>query len=139
MANGASEAITLAIAALVDPGDNIMTPSPGYPLYSGQIPVYHGEQNPYFLNESTGWQIDFDELEKRVNRRTKAIVVINPNNPTGANYSPESITNIVNFARVIIWLSLPMKFTINCFRWTKAYFDRFNGGRRPRDYLWRAQ
>ncbi len=99
MANGASEAITLAIAALVDPGDNIMTPSPGYPLYSGQIPVYHGEQNPYFLNESTGWQIDFDELEKRVNRRTKAIVVINPNNPTGANYSPESITNIVNFAR----------------------------------------
>jgi len=99
MANGASEAITLAIAALVAPGDNIMTPSPGYPLYSGQIPVYHGEQNPYFLNESTGWQIDFDELEKRVNRRTKAIVVINPNNPTGANYSPESITNIVNFAR----------------------------------------
>jgi len=99
MANGASEAITLAIAALVDPGDNIMTPSPGYPLYSGQIPVYHGELNPYLLNESTGWQIDFDELEKHVNRRTKAIVVINPNNPTGANYSRESITNIVNFAR----------------------------------------
>jgi alanine-synthesizing transaminase len=84
MANGASEAITLAIAALVNPGDNIMTPSPGYPLYSGQIPVYHGELNPYLLNESTGWQIDFDELERRVNSRTKAIVVINPNNPTGA-------------------------------------------------------
>jgi alanine-synthesizing transaminase len=99
MANGASEAITLAIAALVNPGDNIMTPSPGYPLYSGQIPVYHGELNPYLLNESTGWQIDFDELERRVNSRTKAIVVINPNNPTGANYSRESIANIVKFAR----------------------------------------
>jgi len=99
MANGASEAITLAIAALVDPGDNIMTPAPGYPLYSGQIPVYHGELNPYLLNEETGWQIDFEELELRVNSRTKAIVVINPNNPTGANYSKESLLNIINFAR----------------------------------------
>ncbi|HPC36185.1 MAG TPA: aminotransferase class I/II-fold pyridoxal phosphate-dependent enzyme [Candidatus Marinimicrobia bacterium] len=99
MANGASEAITLAIAALIDPGDNIMTPSPGYPLYSGQIPVYHGKLNPYLLNESTGWQIDFDELEKRVNKRTKAIVVINPNNPTGANYNRESLLNVINFAR----------------------------------------
>ncbi|PIS28021.1 MAG: aminotransferase [Candidatus Marinimicrobia bacterium CG08_land_8_20_14_0_20_45_22] len=99
ISNGASEAITLAIAALVNPGDNIMTPSPGYPLYSGQIPVYHGELNPYLLNEETGWQIDFDELERRVNARTKAIVVINPNNPTGANYSLESLLNIINFAR----------------------------------------
>ncbi len=99
IASGASEAITLAIAALIDPGDNIMTPSPGYPLYDGQIPVYHGEQNPYFLNEETGWQIDFDELERRVNKRTKAIVVINPNNPTGANYSRDSILNILKFAK----------------------------------------
>jgi len=98
ISSGASEAITIAIAALIDPGNNIMTPSPGYPLYSGQIPVYHGEQNPYFLNEETGWQIDFDELERRVNDRTKAIVVINPNNPTGANYSKESILNILQFA-----------------------------------------
>lgn len=98
VSSGASEAITLAIAALIDPGDNIMTPSPGYPLYSGQIPVYHGELNPYLLNEETGWQIDFDELEQRVNDRTKAIVVINPNNPTGANYNRESILNILQFA-----------------------------------------
>jgi alanine-synthesizing transaminase len=99
IASGASEAITLAIAALIDPGDNIMTPSPGYPLYSGQIPVYHGELNPYLLSEETGWQIDFDELEHRVNRQTKAIVVINPNNPTGANYSEASLRNILEFAR----------------------------------------
>ncbi|MCK4716155.1 MAG: aminotransferase class I/II-fold pyridoxal phosphate-dependent enzyme [Candidatus Marinimicrobia bacterium] len=98
VSSGASEAITLAIAALIDPGDNIMTPSPGYPLYSGQIPVYHGELNPYLLNEETGWQIDFDELERRVNNKTKAIVVINPNNPTGANYNRESILNILQFA-----------------------------------------
>lgn len=98
ISGGASEAITIAIAALINPGDNIMTPSPGYPLYSGQIPVYHGELNPYFLNEETGWQIDPDELERKVNKRTKAIVVINPNNPTGANYSRESILNILKFA-----------------------------------------
>ncbi len=100
IASGASEAITIAIAALIDPGDNIMTPAPGYPLYSGQIPVYHGELNPYLLDEEHGWQIDFDELERRVNKRTKAIVVINPNNPTGANYSRESLENIINFARL---------------------------------------
>ena len=98
ISSGASEAITIAIAALIDPGDNIMTPSPGYPLYSGQIPVYHGELNPYLLNEETGWQIDLDELEQKVDDRTKAIVVINPNNPTGANYSRESILNILKFA-----------------------------------------
>ncbi len=97
--SGASEAITIAISALVNPGDNIMTPSPGYPLYSGQIPVYHGELNPYYLNEEKGWQIDRDELEKRVDDRTKAIVVINPNNPTGSNYNEESIRNILKFAK----------------------------------------
>ncbi|MBN2281910.1 MAG: aminotransferase class I/II-fold pyridoxal phosphate-dependent enzyme [Candidatus Marinimicrobia bacterium] len=96
--SGASEAITLCISALINPGENIMTPSPGYPLYSGQIPVYHGELNPYNLNEETGWQIDMEELERVVNDKTKAIVVINPNNPTGANYSKESIENILKFA-----------------------------------------
>ncbi|MFA7710724.1 MAG: aminotransferase class I/II-fold pyridoxal phosphate-dependent enzyme, partial [Candidatus Neomarinimicrobiota bacterium] len=64
-----------------------------------QIPVYHGELNPYLLNESTGWQIDFEELEKRVNAHTRAIVVINPNNPTGAIYNRESLLNIIKFAR----------------------------------------
>ena len=97
--SGASEAITICISALVNPGENIMTPSPGYPLYSGQIPVYHGELNPYQLNEKNGWQIDFEELEKSVNEKTKAIVVINPNNPTGANYSKKSIQNILKFAK----------------------------------------
>lgn len=98
ISSGASEAITTAIAALLNPGDNIMTPSPGYPLYSGQIPVYHGEVNPYLLNEESGWQIDLEELERRVNQRTKAIVVINPNNPTGANYNRKSLLNILQFA-----------------------------------------
>lgn len=98
ISSGASEAITLAIAALIDPGDNIMTPAPGYPLYDGQIPAYHGKLNPYLLNEERGWQIDFDELERRVNDRTKAIVVINPNNPTGANYNRDSLLNILSFA-----------------------------------------
>ncbi len=96
---GASEAITIAISALINPGDNIMLPTPGYPLYISQIPVYHGELNQYYLNEDSGWQIDFEELQKRVNKRTKAIVIINPNNPTGANYNKESILNIIRFAK----------------------------------------
>lgn len=99
VSSGASEAITLCISALINPGDNIMTPSPGYPLYSGQIPAYHGEINPYYLNEEKGWQIDFDELERNVNPGTKAIVVINPNNPTGAIYNKKSLQNILKFAR----------------------------------------
>ncbi len=96
---GASEAITIAISALVNPGDNIMLPTPGYPLYISQVPVYHGELNQYYLNEDIGWQINFEELEKRVNEKTKAIVIINPNNPTGANYNKDSILNIIRFAK----------------------------------------
>jgi len=96
---GASEAITIAISALVNPGDNIMLPTPGYPLYISQVPVYHGELNQYYLNEEIGWQINFEELEKRVNEKTKAIVIINPNNPTGANYNKDSILNIIRFAK----------------------------------------
>lgn len=99
MTTGASEAITIAISALVNPGDNIMVPCPGYPLYSSQIPVYHGELNQYYLNEDNGWQIDFEELENRVNEKTKAVVIINPNNPTGANNNKESILNIIRFAK----------------------------------------
>ncbi|MCK4295141.1 MAG: aminotransferase class I/II-fold pyridoxal phosphate-dependent enzyme, partial [Candidatus Marinimicrobia bacterium] len=74
-------------------------PCPGYPLYSSQIPVYHGELNQYYLNEDNGWQIDFEELENRVNEKTKAVVIINPNNPTGANNNKESILNIIRFAK----------------------------------------
>ena len=99
MTTGASESITIAISALVNPGDNIMVPCPGYPLYSSQIPVYHGELNQYYLNEDNGWQIDFEELENRVNEKTKAVVIINPNNPTGANNNKESILNIIRFAK----------------------------------------
>jgi len=99
MTTGASEAITIAISALVNPGDNIMVPCPGYPLYSSQIPVYHGELNQYYLNEDNRWQIDFEELENRVNEKTKAVVIINPNNPTGAVYNKESILNIIRFAK----------------------------------------
>jgi len=105
ISGGASEAITIAIAALINPGDNIMTPSPGYPLYSGQIPVYHGELNPYFLNEETGWQIDPDELERKVNKRTKEVFSIFSN-------LPKSIT----------WLFSPMKYMINCFSTGRSIF-----------------
>jgi len=98
LASGASEAITLAIAALLNPGENILTPCPGYPLYTGQIPVFGGELRPYCLDEDNNWQIDMEELEKAVTEKTRAIVVINPNNPTGAVFNKESLMNVINFA-----------------------------------------
>jgi len=98
IASGASEAITLAIGALLNPGENILTPCPGYPLYTGQIPVYGGELRPYCLDEANEWQIDTDELERVVTAKTRAIVVINPNNPTGAVFNRESLLNVIRFA-----------------------------------------
>lgn len=97
--NGASEVIVLALGALLNPGDNILTPSPGYPLYSGYIPYFGGELNPYELDESNGWQPNLQDMESKVNERTRAIILINPNNPTGAVYSKETLEGIIAIAK----------------------------------------
>ena len=82
--HGASECIELALAALVDEGDNVMTPSPGYPLYTAVLGKLGCPENPYFLDESNGWQPDINDIAAKINARTRAIVLINPNNPTGS-------------------------------------------------------
>jgi alanine-synthesizing transaminase len=97
--NGASEVIILALGALLNDGDNVLTPSPGYPLYTGFIPYFSGKINPYLLDETNGWQPDIEDIEKNVNERTRAIVLINPNNPTGAVYSEEALKGIVEIAK----------------------------------------
>jgi alanine-synthesizing transaminase len=95
---GASEGITLAIAALVNPGENLLVPLPGYPLYNSVLAMYHGEPNQYRLDEEHEWQIDLADLERNVNPKTKGIVIINPNNPTGGVYTKETIQNVIAFA-----------------------------------------
>jgi alanine-synthesizing transaminase len=95
---GGSEAIDLAIAALIEPGDNILTPQPGYPLYQATITKYVGEVNPYRLDEANAWQPDVADMRARINDRTRAIVLINPGNPTGTVVSTEILKEIIALA-----------------------------------------
>ncbi|MFH1728033.1 MAG: aminotransferase class I/II-fold pyridoxal phosphate-dependent enzyme [Pseudomonadota bacterium] len=96
--NGGSEAIDLSFAALLNEGENILIPYPGYPLYSATIIKFGGEINPYYLNEENGWLPDIEDIKSRINSKTKGIVLINPNNPTGAIYPEETLRQIIAFA-----------------------------------------
>nr|MBC8466105.1 aminotransferase class I/II-fold pyridoxal phosphate-dependent enzyme [bacterium] len=96
---GASEAIELCLSALVNRGENVLTPSPGYPLYTAIVARLEAEENPYFLDESNGWQPDINDIESKINSKTRAIVLINPNNPTGSNCSKELLIDMVELAR----------------------------------------
>ena len=98
LASGVSEAIEIALASLINPGENLLIPSPGYPLYQAVLTKFGAEAVPYYLDESNGWQPDPDEIARRINSRTRGIVVINPNNPTGAVYSREVLSAILNLA-----------------------------------------
>ncbi|HET56121.1 MAG TPA: aminotransferase class I/II-fold pyridoxal phosphate-dependent enzyme [Ignavibacteria bacterium] len=95
---GASEAIELAVTALVNQGENILTPSPGYPLYTAIASKLQAYENPYYLNEANGWQPDIDDIRSKINYKTKGIIIINPNNPTGSNNSPETLKQLVDLA-----------------------------------------
>lgn len=96
---GASEAIEICLTALADEGDNILTPSPGYPLYTAVLSKSGVFENPYYLDESNDWQPDLDDIASKIDDRTRAIVLINPNNPTGSNCSPELLEGMLNIAR----------------------------------------
>lgn len=97
--HGASEPIELALTALLEPGDNILTPAPGYPLYTAVLAKLRAHENPYFLDEDNDWQPDVEDMARRINARTRAIVVINPNNPTGSLASDETLQKIVALAK----------------------------------------
>ncbi len=96
---GASEAIEICLSALLDPGENVLLPAPGYPLYSAIATKLDSPLNFYYLDESNGWLPDLDDMESRINSRTRGIVIINPNNPTGANYSVDILKGIIEIAR----------------------------------------
>jgi len=97
--HGASEAIELSLTALLEKGDNVLLPQPGYPLYSSIMAKLDAEVNPYYLNEEDDWNLDVADIEDKINDKTRAIVVINPNNPTGAVYPKETLEEIIELAR----------------------------------------
>lgn len=96
---GASEAIDVALTALANAGENVLVPTPGYPLYGAILNKLGVEERPYYLDESNGWQPDLDDLAAKIDDKTRAIVVINPNNPTGSLADPDTLKGIVDLAR----------------------------------------
>ena len=97
--SGASEAVDMCLTALVNPGENILTPSPDYPLYSAVLSKLGIPVVTYNLNEDDGWQPDLIDLQRKITGRTRAIVLINPNNPTGAMCSRRMLEQLAELAR----------------------------------------
>jgi alanine-synthesizing transaminase len=97
--SGVSETVDICLSALLNPGDNLLTPSPDYPLYSAVLAKLGIELNTYALNEDDGWQPDLIDVHKRIGPRARGIVLINPNNPTGAVCSRRMLEAIAELAR----------------------------------------
>ena len=99
LGNGASELIVMATNALLDNGDELLLPAPDYPLWTAAASLSGGTPVHYICDEANGWMPDLDDIRSKVTPRTKGIVVINPNNPTGALYSTDLLKGIVEIAR----------------------------------------
>ncbi|MBR3816785.1 MAG: pyridoxal phosphate-dependent aminotransferase [Clostridia bacterium] len=97
--NGVSELITMAMQGLLNSGDEILVPMPDYPLWTAAITLASGTAVHYICDEEADWYPDIEDIKKKVTPNTKGIVVINPNNPTGALYSDELLKEIVEVAR----------------------------------------
>lgn len=97
--NGVSELINLCMQALLNDGDEILIPSPDYPLWTATATLAGGNVVHYICDEESEWYPDIDDIRKKVTPKTKAIVIINPNNPTGALYPKEVLEQIVQVAR----------------------------------------
>jgi alanine-synthesizing transaminase len=99
LGNGASELITMATNALLDNGDELLLPMPDYPLWTAATSLSGGTPVHYLCDEDNGWMPNLDDIRSKITPRTKAIVVINPNNPTGVLYSDALLMGIVEIAR----------------------------------------
>lgn len=97
--NGVSELINLSMSALLDSGDEVLVPSPDYPLWTACVTLAGGTPVHYVCDEQAEWYPDMDDIRKKITPNTKAIVIINPNNPTGALYPREVLEDIVKVAR----------------------------------------
>jgi alanine-synthesizing transaminase len=96
---GVSEALDICLTALVNAGENVLTPSPEYPLYSAILAKLGTQPNSYLLDEKNDWEPDLEDLARKITSGTRAIVVGNPNNPTGAVYSRQTLERIAELAR----------------------------------------
>jgi alanine-synthesizing transaminase len=97
--NGASEAIQMAVQGLLENGDEILVPAPDYPLWTASVNLAGGRAVHYLCDEASNWYPDLEDIKKKITDRTRGIVIINPNNPTGALYSEELLRQIVDIAR----------------------------------------
>jgi len=97
--NGASELITMSMQALLNDGDEVLVPMPDYPLWTAAVTLSGGKAIHYLCDEEADWFPDLDDIKSKITPRTKAIVIINPNNPTGAVYSKELLEQIAEIAR----------------------------------------
>src|SRR5690606_29784362 len=98
MGNGVSELISLVTQAVVNPGDEILIPAPDYPLWSAAVTLAGGVPVYYNCIESDSWAPDVDDMATKISAKTRALLVINPNNPTGAVYSKAVLTRIADLA-----------------------------------------
>ena len=99
LGNGASDLINMAVNALLSEGDEMLLPAPDYPLWTAVTSLSGGRPVHYVCDEANGWLPDIDDMRRKITKRTKAIVLINPNNPTGALYPDELLRAIVDLAR----------------------------------------
>ena len=97
--NGVSELIMLVLQTFIDDGNEILVPAPDYPLWTGAVTLCGGTPVHYRCDESSGWNPDLAEIEAKITDKTHALVIINPNNPTGAVYSEETVKGLVDIAR----------------------------------------
>ena len=99
LGNGVSELISLSMQALISDGDEVLIPSPDYPLWTASVTLSGGTPVHYLCDEESDWHPSITDIESKINSRTRAIVIINPNNPTGAVYDEKVLTDIVELAR----------------------------------------
>jgi alanine-synthesizing transaminase len=99
LGNGVSELIVMALQGLLDPGDEVLVPSPDYPLWTGAVGLCGGRAVHYRCDEQEGWAPDLGHVAEQITPRTRALVIINPNNPTGAVYSKDTLVGLLDLAR----------------------------------------
>ncbi|MDR0482630.1 MAG: pyridoxal phosphate-dependent aminotransferase [Cellulomonadaceae bacterium] len=99
LGNGVSELISIVLQAITDPGDEILIPAPDYPLWTGQTTLSGARPVHYLCDENNGWNPDLEDIRSKITPHTKALVIINPNNPTGAVYSREIVQGMIDLAR----------------------------------------
>jgi alanine-synthesizing transaminase len=99
LGNGVSELIVMALQGLLEPGDEVLIPSPDYPLWTGAVGLCGGRPVHYRCEEQEGWAPDLGHVAEQITPKTRALVIINPNNPTGAVYSRETLLGLLDLAR----------------------------------------